>query len=199
MAKLIPLITATVLSLSACTNIAVSSAQAIYDHRNIQKTLTDQYIAMKADRSIYIDSDKFRNTNVAVASFNGVVLLAGQVSSQPQATEIEQRVKRIDGINEIHNLLTIGTPSSSITRVNDAWITAKIKTKLIAAKEIDPSQIKVVTENGTVYLMGIVQPTQADAAVYLARTTDGVQQVVKVFSYITISKKLSYPDNHPLT
>ena len=146
---------------------------------------------MKADRSIYLDTDKFQDTNVAVASFNGVVLLAGQVKSRTQATEIQQNVKQIDGVNEIHNLITVSAPTSSMTRISDAWITAKIKTKLIAAKEIDPSEIKVVTENGTVYLMGTVRPSQAEDAIYLARTTDGVQQVVKMFSYIKISKTMA--------
>lgn len=177
--------------LQGCTNVAMSGAQALYDHHNIANTLNDQYITMKADRSLYLDTDKYKNTNVAVASFNGVVLIAGQVKSRPQAQEVEQIVKNIDGVNEVHNLVAISAPTSAMTRISDTWITTKIKAKLIAAKEIDPSQIKVVTENGTVYLMGIVQPSQADAAIYLARTTEGVQRVVKIFSYIKISKTVS--------
>jgi osmotically-inducible protein OsmY len=105
-----------------------------------------------------------------------------------QRVQIENIVKKIPGVREIHDVVTLSTPSSALTRVSDTWITTKVKTKLIAMDDVDPSQIKVVTENGVVYLMGIVMPEQADIAVDLARTTQGVQSVVKVFSYIRISK-----------
>lgn len=174
--------------LVACMNAAVTGAQAVYSRHNIQASLNDHYIAMKAERTIYIDNNQFQNTNVSVSSFNGVVLITGQVSSHAERLEIENIVKKIPGVKEIHNMLTVSNRSSPLTRVSDTWITTKIKSKLIAMNDVDPSQIKVVTENGVVYLIGIVPPEQADIAVDLARTTEGVQSVVKVFSYIRITK-----------
>jgi len=174
--------------LQGCMNAAVTGAQAVYSRHGIQSTLNDHYIMMKAERAIYLDTTRFQDTNVCVSSFNGVVLIAGQVENNAQRVEIEAIVKKIPGVREVHDATTLSSPSSAMIRVSDAWITTKIKTKLIAMNDIDPSQIKVVTENGVVYLMGIVPPDQADIAVDLAKTTEGVQSVVKVFSYIHISK-----------
>lgn len=175
-------------TLCSCMNAAVTSAQAVYNRHGIQSSLNDQYIMMKAERTIYIDTDRFQNTNVSVSSFNGIVLIAGQVQTAAQRVEIEKIVKKIPGVKEIHDVVTVSPPPSALTRVSDTWITTKIKTKLIAMNEIDPSQIKVITENGVVYLMGIVPPDQADIAVDLARQTEGVQSVVKVFYYIHVSR-----------
>ncbi len=176
------------ITLQSCVNAAFTGAQAVYSRHSIQNSLSDQYIMMKAERSIYIDSNHFQNTNVSVSSFNGIVLISGQVETKAQKTEIENIVRKLPGVKEIHDVVTLSTPISALTRVSDTWITTKVKTKLIAMNDVDPSQIKVVTENGVVYLMGIVPPEQADIAVDLARTTAGVQSVVKVFSYIRISK-----------
>lgn len=174
--------------LQGCMNAAVSSAQAVYDRHNLQNSLRDRYIILMAERKIYLDTPQFNNTNVSVTSFNGIVLITGQVPKPTQRVEIEAIVKQIHGVHEIHNLLTIAGPSSSLTRVSDSWITAKIKTHLIAMKDIDPSQIKVVTDNGVVYLMGIIPHAQADIAVDIARSTEGVREVVRMFYYVSISK-----------
>src|SRR5579872_3877263 len=170
--------------LAACMNAAVTGAQAVYSRHTLQSSFNDNYISMKAERLIYIDTNRFKDTNVSVSSFNGIVLITGHVNTQAQRLEIENIVKKIPGVQEIHNVVTVSNRSSALTRVSDTWITTKIKTKLIAMNDVDPGQIKVVTENGVVYLMGIVPPEQADIAVDLARETEGVQSVVKVFSYI---------------
>ncbi len=174
--------------LLSCINAAVTGAQAVYNRHTIQASLNDNYITMKAERSIYVDTSRFENTHVSVSCFNGVVLISGQVENAAQRREIENIVKKIPGVKEIHNVTVISAPLSALTQVSDTWITTKIKSKLIATNEIDPSQIKVITENGIVYLMGIIPTEQAEIAIDLARTTDGVQSVIKVFSYIHISK-----------
>ncbi len=91
-------------------------------------------------------------------------------------------------MKDTYEHLSISAPSSALTRASDSWITTKIKAKLIAMNEIDPGAIKVVTENGTVYLMGIVTPDQADIAFDLAESTEGVQEVIKHFYYMYITK-----------
>ncbi len=171
-------------------NAAVTGAQAVYNRHSIKSTLNDHYITMKSERKIYVDTDRFQNTNVSVASFNGVVLITGQVENTAQRLEIEDIVKNIPGasIREIHNAVILSNSASSLTKISDAWITTKIKSKLIAMDDIDPDQIKVITENGVVYLMGIIPHEQAEIAVDIAKMTEGVQSVVKVFSYIQISK-----------
>lgn len=174
--------------LSGCMNAAMSGAQVVYDHHNLQKTLNDQYITMRANRAIYLNTDKYKDTNVSFSAFNNVVVLTGQVATKQQQKEIEQIVRKIPHVKELHNLTIVSNPVSTLTHISDSWITTKIKAKFIAANEIDPSQIKVITEDGNVYLMGIVPPEQANAAVQIARTTAGVQKVIKIFSYLRISK-----------
>lgn len=175
--------------LPACTpmDAASTSIQAIYNRYSLQKNLNDQYISMMAARKIYTENDRYKNTNISVATFNNEVLITGEVANQKQRQEIEQIVRSIADIKKLYNLTIIASPSSTITRMSDSWITAKIKTQLLAMNDIEPGKIKVVTENGTVYLMGIVFPEQADTAIEIARTTEGVQNVVKIFSYLRIS------------
>jgi len=175
--------------LQSCADIAMTGAQAIYNRHSIQKNLHDQYITLQASKTIDVNRKIFRDTNISVATFHGEVLLAGQVPKVWQRAEIEKQVRAIPDIKKVYNLITIAAPSSTLKRISDTWITAKLKAKLLASNEVDGSQVKVVTENGTVYLMGILQPEEAQAAVELASHTAGVERVVKVFSYLHISNK----------
>lgn len=186
---IIPLI-CSCLCLQSCMNVASTGVQAIYNRRSIEKTVNDQYITMQAHHVLHFKTKEFADTNIVVTTYNGDVLLTGQVPEAWQKAKAEKLVKEIPEVTEVHNLITVQSPSSTLTRVSDAWITSKVKAKLIASEDVDATQIKVLTENGNVYLMGIVPPEDADAAVDLASNTDGVKSVVKVFSYITISKKL---------
>ena len=174
--------------LQGCMNAAITGSQAVYNRHNIQTSLNDHYVTFKAEREIYLDTDRFQNTRVSISSFNGVVLLTGQVTDPEQKQDIEQIVRKIPNVDEVHNVIQVSAPPSALVQLSDTWITTKIKSKLIATDGIDPSQIKIITENGTVYLIGNVPRKQADAAVELARTTDGVQDVVTLFGYVQINK-----------
>lgn len=176
------------LLLQGCMNAAVTGAQAVYNRHHLKKNLDDQYITMQAYQAIYVNHQEYKETHVAIDTFNNQVLLTGQVSNEDQQKEIEALVKDIPGIEKVYNFTSLSGPSSSLSRISDTWITTKVKSKLIASNDIDPSLIKVVTENGTVYLMGILPKDQAETAVDIAENTDGVQGVVKIFSYLTISK-----------
>lgn len=175
--------------LSGCYNVLSTGAQVAYNHQSLQKNLNDQLITMHAFQALNYKTDQFKDANISISTFNSEVLLAGQVPKVWQKKKAEQIVKEIPDIKEIHNLLAVESPSSSLTHISDAWITAKVKVQLIASNDLDATTIKVVTENGTVYLMGTLQPSEADAAVDIASHTDGVSSVVKIFSYISISKK----------
>jgi osmotically-inducible protein OsmY len=185
----IVLATLPLLGSCAYTSAVSSGASAVYDRHNLQKGINDQLASMRTYGAIYVDhKNDYKNTHVSVATFNNVVLLTGQVNNRDQKTGIIQLAKNLSGAKEIYNFTTISKPTSAITRVSDSWITSKIKAHLIAINDVDPTQIKVVTENGTVYLMGIIPPRQAEIAVDVARTTAGVQKVVRIFSYLHVSK-----------
>lgn len=175
-------------SLSGCTTVATSGAQAIYNHKSIQKSVHDQYITMRANQALDIDSDHFKNANINVSTFNNVVLLTGQVPATWQKIEAEGIVRKIAGKAEVYNWVAIGKPASQWQRIYDTWITTKIKAELIASNELDAAQVKVITENGAVFLMGVLPLSEAREAANIASRTRGVRAVVKVFSYMMISK-----------
>jgi osmotically-inducible protein OsmY len=179
------------LLLQSCMNIATSGAQALYNQHSIKKNLNDQFINMQAFQAIHYKSNDFKDANISIATYNSEVLLAGEAPQAWQKVKAEQLIRKIPDVKAVYNLVRTSSPSSTMTRMSDAWITAKVKAKLIASDDLDATQIKVVTENGTVYLMGILQPDAADAATDIASNTAGVQRVVKIFSYITISKRLA--------
>lgn len=180
----------TCIFISSCMmgGIAVSGAQAVYDRHNIQKKLDDNYTSMQAYRAIYLNTDKYKNTHVSIATYNDAIIITGQTPEVEQKDEITLLVKNFAENRKVYNFAEIASPSSVITRASDSWITSKIKLKLIATNNIDPTKIKVVTENGTVFLMGMVLKEDADTAVDIAQNTSGVQSVVKIFSYLEIAK-----------
>ena len=119
-----------------------------------------------------------------MVSYNGLILLAGQVATaelKEQAATVAQEVNRV---RKVHNELSIGGPISLVARTNDAWLTGKVKSRLVASKEAQGLKVKVVTENGVVYLMGLVTRAQADAVVTVTANVYGVQKIVKVFEYL---------------
>ncbi len=178
-------------TLTSCIySTAVSSgAQAVYNRQSIKQNINDNYTTMQAYHAIDTYGNIYKDTHITIATFNDSVLLAGQVVNAQQKVEIERIIRHETGDRTIYNFLEISNPTSALTRTSDGWITGKIKSQLMAIDDADPTQIKVVTENGTVYLMGIVYPRQAEIAVDVARATSGVQRVVKILSYLQIVKR----------
>ncbi|MET4693688.1 BON domain-containing protein [Endozoicomonas lisbonensis] len=147
--------------------------------------LDDQTIETIAEVNINKSSDEFRrNSRIKVISFNGIVLIIGQVPSQSLKDEATRIVTPIQNVRKVYNELTIGQPASVMEHSSDAWLTTKIKTKLIQDEIVSADKVKVNTEKGTVYLMGLATPKEASSAVEAARNTRGVQKVVKIFEYV---------------
>lgn len=176
------------LPLTGCMNVASSGAQAVYNHHSLEKSFSDQYITLQAYQKINTKYPAFAHTNITVSTYHGEVLLAGQAPESWQRTRAENIVKQIPNVVRVYNQIQIASPSSSLVRMSDAWITTKVKSQLIASADLDATQVKVVTENGIVYLMGILTPEESVAAVDVASNTKGVLGVVKIFSYMHITK-----------
>ncbi len=146
--------------------------------------IDDEVLESLVEREIRKSDTGYKGSHIVVVSYNGVVLLAGQVGSQAlkdQASQVAQTLRRV---KRVHNELTVGGPISFFARSNDAWLTSKVKSRLIAAKDVMGTKIKVQTENGVVYLLGLVSREQADLAVNKAKQVYGVQKIVKVFEYL---------------
>lgn len=181
----LPLIFIALLSLQGCAAVAVGAAavgiSSATDPRTIGTQVDDQTIELKANAKIGSD-EQLENSRVVAISYGTNVLLVGQVPSENLKRRAESIIKDTNGINEIYNQLRIGSKASAAVRAGDSWITSKIKLKFANHKGIDATDIKVVTENAEVFLLGQVSPSEAEAAVEVARNVDGVERVIKALT-----------------
>lgn len=158
-------------------------ASVANDNRSFQTMTDDQNIEFTASSEIKASPTLNYNTHITVVSFDHVVLIAGQVPGNSIRQRVSALVEALPKVSRVYNELEIAPPTSMLIRSNDTWITTKVKSQMIAAKDLNSGQIKVVTENGTVFLMGIVTPRQSRLAADVARQVDGVRKVVTLFEY----------------
>ena len=154
---------------------------AIEDRRTSGALIDDEGIEIRVRRGVRENFGE--NTHVNVTSFNRSVLLTGEVPNEATRAEVEKIVLANANVRNVTNELQIAGVSSLATRANDSLITSKVKARLLDSNKVNPIHIKVVTESGVVYLLGLVSETEANDAVEVARTTGGVIKVVKIFEY----------------
>jgi osmotically-inducible protein OsmY len=159
-----------------------AAAVGVMEDRRTSGTMFDdegiERSVMRTLRERYGD-----NTHVNVTSFNRAVLLTGEVPDEARKAEIEKIALAIANVRGVTNELQLAGVSSLGARANDSFITSKIKARLLDSTKVNPVHVKVVTEAGVVYLLGLVTEQEANDAVEVARTTGGVRKVVKVFEY----------------
>lgn len=176
-------------ALQGCIFVAGAAAGAaaiavVYDHRTISNTIEDTQISNQiVDRLKKASKQMYQESHIEVSVFNRIVLLTGETPSPEWRQLAEETAKSVPNVAKVYNQLSVQGPTSSLTRTSDGWITTKIKSEMLATEDLKSSSIKVVTENGVVYLMGVVKREQADVAVDIARQVSGVQKVIKVFQY----------------
>jgi osmotically-inducible protein OsmY len=153
------------------------------DRRTSGTYIDDQNIELRAYREI---SHKYRdNSHVNFTSFNGVVLLTGEAANEDIKKEAEKFVRATANVRNVFNEVVVGGNSALGSRTNDTAITSKVKTRFVSnGGRFWANHVKVVTEQGVVYLMGLVTKQEGDAAAEIASTTSGVQRVVRVFEYV---------------
>jgi osmotically-inducible protein OsmY len=162
---------------------AVGSVLVFTDRRTSGTQLEDQAIELKAaNRAREIVGDR---GHVNATSYNRVVLLTGEVPSDADKTAVERSVSRVDNVKSTVNELAVMGPTSMTARSNDTILSSKVKATFVDAKDLHANAFKVISERGTVYLMGRVTEREADRATELARSVSGVQRVVRVFEVIT--------------
>ncbi|MCY1433718.1 BON domain protein [compost metagenome] len=177
------------LGLSGCSSVINASREApIEDDRGtrtlgskIDDSLIETKVAVNVAKA---NPDLDKNSHIVVSSFNGIVLLAGQTPRADLKATAEQAASSVQRVKKVHNELQVMAPSSLLARNNDAWLTTKIKTQMLADSNIPGSRIKVITENGIVYLLGLVTRQEATQATSLVQSVAGVQKIVKLFEYI---------------
>jgi osmotically-inducible protein OsmY len=171
--------------LSACVPVVVGGAAAggavAADRRTSGIYVEDENIELKAVK--HMETTLGDQAHVNVTSYNRNVLLTGEVPDEAAKASAEAFVKSIEHVRAITNEIVIGPKTSISSRSNDTYLTSKVKTKFVTENQFPANVVKIVTENSVVYLLGIVNKTEADAAAEIARNTDGVDKVVKVFEY----------------
>ena len=183
---IIPL--ATVFLLQGCAPVALTGATAVAksvvsDRRTAGTIVEDQAIEAKSRLALAGRKKLNDRVHINFTSFNTAVLVSGEAPTAEDRQAVIELVKEVEKVSAVHDEITIAAPSSILSRSADAVVTAKIKTKLTAETELSSLHVKVVTENGVAYLMGLVNQEEGDIATEIARRTGGVQKVVKLFEY----------------
>ena len=161
---------------AAATGVVVAE-----DRRTVGTITEDQGIELKASSRI---SEKFGNAHINVTSYNRMLLLTGEAPDAAAKSEIEKIARSVENVRGVYNEIQIAGNSSLSARANDAYLTSKVKARFVDAQKFNAVHVKVITEANTVYLMGLVTRQEANAATEIARTTSGVQRVVRVFEYL---------------
>ncbi len=174
-------------SLGGCIGVvlggAAGGASVVNDPRTTGSLVEDESIELKAGNLLRGDKDLAQQTHINVTSYNQVVLVTGEAPTEDMRARAFELVKGIEKVRTAHNEVTIAAPSPISSRTTDSWLTTSVKAKIVGAKELNAIRIKVVSEAGTVYLLGLIKQDEGDLAAQLASQTAGVQRVVKLFEY----------------
>jgi len=166
------------------------------------RRISENYIADEAieDRALLRIGQRLGDrAHVNVTSYNLDVLLTGEAFDEAAKTEVQNIVQGVPNVKAVTNEIRVAPTSSLSARSNDTYITSKVKARFVEANRFSANNVKVVTEAGVVYLLGLVTRGEADAATEIARTTGGVTKVVRIFEYIAPdqAKKLDHRPAEP--
>ena len=185
--RLLILITSLLL-LQGCAGVLLAGAGtgigSATDRRTVSTQAKDQTIDMRAAHRIGETHPLWDDSRIVVITTNGKSLLLGQTPTEEYRAQAEEIVKDVPGVKEVYNEIRIGKPVDITGRSQDSWITSKVKSKLLAEKNFDGTKVKVVTENGEVFLIGLVTQKEADTSVQIARHVSGVKKVITVFELV---------------
>ncbi|MFN7087460.1 MAG: BON domain-containing protein [Burkholderiales bacterium] len=151
------------------------------DRRTVGTIAEDEGIELKAASRI---GEKFPTAHINVTSYNRMLLLTGEAPDAAAKSGMEKIARAVENVRGVYNEIQIAGNSSLSARANDAYLTSKVKARFVDAQKFNPLHVKVVTEANTVYLIGLVKRQEANDATEIARTTSGVQRVVRVFEYL---------------
>ena len=171
-----------------------TGALMMSDRRNPETYISDEALEIRALARI---GEKYGDTtHVNAVSYNRMILLTGEAPTAAIKADVEKLAASVPNVKSISNEVAVAGPSTYGGRSNDSYITSKVKARFVDANKFAANHVKVITEAGVVFLLGLVTQAEADAAVDIARTTGGVQKVVRVFEIIT-PEQARAADNAP--
>ncbi|MCP8900258.1 BON domain-containing protein [Gilvimarinus xylanilyticus] len=173
---------------SGCTSIISATTDEPIEIDPGKRTLGVKIDDSQIETIVSVNIDKAHpmldDAPVSAHSFNAVVLLVGQVPTNELRDLAGETARQLPNVRQVHNELMVQAPISLLAGANDSWLSTKIRSKLLTNRDIDSGRVQIITENNTVYLMGLVSHDEAATITDVARHTGGVQKVVRVFEYI---------------
>lgn len=184
----VTLFAVTLTSLQGCITAAVVGGAAVAgkvatDPRSAGRQLDDETLEEKVAYNLNQDAQLKEEARVNVVAYNGKILLIGQTPNESVKEQARNIAAGVEGVSTVYNEIRVGEKIGVTQIGQDSWITTKIKSQLIGNSSVKATEVKVITENGEVFLMGNLSSSQADAAADVARNTNGVNKVVKVVTY----------------
>jgi osmotically-inducible protein OsmY len=171
--------------LTGCVVAVVAGAAAgmVYDRRSVSTIEADARIFHIVHKDI-VTNPQLQSSRILVTSFNRVVLLVGQAPAASLRVLAEKIAHSTPGVQRVYDEISVEPPIAISQRSKDSWITSQVRSNMLAKKGLESGSVRIVTENGVVYLMGVVYTEQAMLAVDVARRVNGVRKVVKIFQYV---------------
>ncbi|MGL6030417.1 MAG: BON domain-containing protein [Legionella sp.] len=163
--------------------VVAGAAGMVYDRRSVSTIEADARLFHLVHTAIVTDP-QFRDSRILVTSFNRVILLVGQTPTASLRVVAEKIARNTPGVQRVYDEVSVNNPIPLTQRTKDSWITGQVRSNMLTKKGLESGSIRVVTENGVVYLMGIATAEQAALSVDVARRVAGVVKVVKIFQYI---------------
>ncbi|MEY3182637.1 MAG: hypothetical protein RLZ35_622 [Pseudomonadota bacterium] len=173
---------------SCCAPLFVSGAATgavmVSDRRTSGTIVDDKGIEIKAFHALSSNSALWKEAHITAVSYNNVLLLVGQAPTEALKLDAEHAVDGIPKVRTVYNEITVEKPISIKQRGQDTWISTQMKARLVSSKNIHPTQVKVITENGTLYLMGLLTPAEEEQVIDIAKSIKGVNSIIKMFETV---------------
>ncbi len=177
------------LLLQGCVAAAVVGAAGVAtksgtDPRTVGTQVDDTTLEARVSSAISANQDLKNKARIVATAYSGKVLLTGQAPTADMASTAKQIALKVDGATDVYNEIRLGTPVSLGTASADTWITTKVRSQLLTSDQVRSSNVKVTTENGEVFLLGLVTQEQGQAAAKIAASVSGVSHVTTAFTYL---------------
>ncbi|VTP74829.1 division/outer membrane stress-associated lipid-binding lipoprotein [Haemophilus influenzae] len=186
--KKLAIVFGTTIFLQGCVAAVIGggaiAAKVGTDPRTTGSQIDDETLEFKVENAVEKDAQIKAEGRVNAVSYNGRVLLIGQVPNSDVKDTATALAKGVKGVNEVYNELTVSQKISFAQISKDSWITTQVKSKMFVDGRVKATDVKVISENGEVFLLGNVTQFQANAAADIASKISGVKKVIKVFKYL---------------
>lgn len=169
---------------AAVVGTAAVATKSATDPRSVGQQVDDGTLEARVSGQLNKNKDITNNSRIIATAYKGNVLLTGQSPDMSLADKAKQIASNVDGTEKVYNEVRQGQPVDLGTASKDTWLTTKVKSKILASDEVKSGSVKVITENGEVFLLGVLTQQEGAAAAKIASETDGVRRVTTAFTYL---------------